>query len=264
LRSRYDAFGNTIAQTQGASNKYGFAGEQFDSSLGDYYLRDRFYDNKIGRFTRQDTYEGIRSQPLTLHKYVYTHNSPIGNIDPSGLSTTDIGNYVETEIKARFWAEDPLYRTRELQVKQIWQRIGITPSSIPFPIVNRRRRDAVPDLIDFRNHYLYEVGTLRERTQKLGKMTDVYLRGINDALTYSGRPANWEGGEEFMPPPIMVIPPGQIVVVLPPAQGVISYQVLNDGYPIATTALAIYTVTQLSLLIAEYVSLSALTRGLAI
>lgn len=74
-------------------NKYLFAGEQFDSSLGDYYLRDRFYSSVNGRFTRQDIYEGEISNPLTLHKYTYVHNNPANHTDPLGL-------FVMTEISA--------------------------------------------------------------------------------------------------------------------------------------------------------------------
>jgi RHS repeat-associated protein len=86
-RSRYDAFGNAIAQTSNIGNKYGFAGEQFDSNLDSYYLRDRFYDSQSGRFLRQDIYQGRQSKPLTLHKYSYTHNNPVNGTDPTGFFT---------------------------------------------------------------------------------------------------------------------------------------------------------------------------------
>jgi hypothetical protein len=53
--------------------------------LGDYYLRARYYDTEIGRFIRRDDYEGGIQNPLTLHKYVYTHNNPVNATDPTGL-----------------------------------------------------------------------------------------------------------------------------------------------------------------------------------
>jgi choice-of-anchor C domain-containing protein len=83
----YEAFGETISQTGTAQNQYLFAGEQFDSGLGDYYLRDRFYDSDIGRFTRRDTFEGQLGEPLTLHDYLYAHNNPENSIDPTGFFT---------------------------------------------------------------------------------------------------------------------------------------------------------------------------------
>ena len=81
----YDAFGNLISSTGGTENDYLFAGEQFDERLGQYYLRQRYYDAATGRFTRRDTYEGRLSEPITLHKYVYGNSNPIRFIDPTGL-----------------------------------------------------------------------------------------------------------------------------------------------------------------------------------
>ncbi|MBD2328181.1 hypothetical protein H6G21_14955 [Alkalinema sp. FACHB-956] len=52
---RYNAFGETIIQSGAAINKYQYAGEQYDRALGDYYLRQWFYDASNGRFIRQDT-----------------------------------------------------------------------------------------------------------------------------------------------------------------------------------------------------------------
>jgi hypothetical protein len=53
--------------------------------LGEYYLRQRYYDIEAGRFTRRDTYEGRLNEPLSLHKYVYVHNNPVNSTDPTGL-----------------------------------------------------------------------------------------------------------------------------------------------------------------------------------
>ncbi|NER00859.1 MAG: RHS repeat-associated core domain-containing protein, partial [Cyanothece sp. SIO2G6] len=87
----YEAFGELIDSTGESENSYRFTGEQFDEDLGDYYLRDRFYDQGSGRFLRRDVYEGRFREPLTLNKYIYGHNNPVNLIDPSGLfSITEI------------------------------------------------------------------------------------------------------------------------------------------------------------------------------
>jgi RHS repeat-associated protein len=83
----YEAFGETVSQSGTANNKYQYAGEQFDAAIGDYYLRQRFYDTSSGRFGRMDTYEGKLQEPLTLNKYLYAHSNPINLTDPSGLFT---------------------------------------------------------------------------------------------------------------------------------------------------------------------------------
>ena len=81
------------------SNKYLFAGEQYDSNLGDYYLRARYYDTESGRFTRRDVYEGNQNEPLTLHKYAYANNNPAKFIDPLGLYSQPFGYGVEDVVR---------------------------------------------------------------------------------------------------------------------------------------------------------------------
>ena len=71
-------------QTGSSDNKYQYAGEQFDSTLGDYYLRQRFYDFETGRFIRQDAHEGTLRKPITLNKYAYADSNPVTLTDPSG------------------------------------------------------------------------------------------------------------------------------------------------------------------------------------
>jgi RHS repeat-associated protein len=62
-----------------------YSGEQFDSKIGQQYLRQRYYDPATGRFNRLDPFFGNISDPLSLHKYTYTHNNPINMTDPTGL-----------------------------------------------------------------------------------------------------------------------------------------------------------------------------------
>jgi RHS repeat-associated protein len=80
----YEAFGELLGQTGGVENGYLFAGEQFDPTLDQYYLRARYYDQSQGRFTQQDTWMGNDSDPITLHKYLYANVDPANNIDPTG------------------------------------------------------------------------------------------------------------------------------------------------------------------------------------
>jgi RHS repeat-associated protein len=52
------------------------------------YLRQRFYDAGVGRFTRRDTYEGNLFTPLTLNKYIYANANPSLFVNPTGLAST--------------------------------------------------------------------------------------------------------------------------------------------------------------------------------
>jgi RHS repeat-associated protein len=80
----YEAFGEVLNQTGTVENGYLFAGEQFDSTLDQYYLRARYYNPASGRFTQQDSWMGNNSDPITLHKYLYANVDPVNNVDPSG------------------------------------------------------------------------------------------------------------------------------------------------------------------------------------
>jgi RHS repeat-associated protein len=62
-----------------------YSGEQFDSKIGQQYLRQRYYNPATGRFNRLDPFFGNLNDPLSLHKYLYTHADPVNGIDPSGM-----------------------------------------------------------------------------------------------------------------------------------------------------------------------------------
>lgn len=78
----YDAFGNSL--TPITVTQFLYSGERYDSGLKMQYLRARYYDQAIGRFSSFDTFEGMSTAPLALHKFVYGSGNPIYLVDPSG------------------------------------------------------------------------------------------------------------------------------------------------------------------------------------
>ncbi|KAB3527512.1 RHS repeat-associated core domain-containing protein [Alkaliphilus serpentinus] len=76
---QYDAFGNLRNYTETVKNRFLYAGEQYDSLTGEYYLRARYYNPQLGRFTQEDVYRGDG-----LNLYIYVSNNPIMYVDPSG------------------------------------------------------------------------------------------------------------------------------------------------------------------------------------
>ncbi len=86
-RYDYDAFGNLIARSGTTPNNLLYCGEQFDPDLGLYFLRARYMDVGRGRFWSMDEFPGVRSDPLSLHKYLYANSDPVNGIDPSGKTT---------------------------------------------------------------------------------------------------------------------------------------------------------------------------------
>ena len=52
----YDAFGNERGLDEDDTNPFRYCGEYYDTETGLYYLRARYYDPLIGRFTQEDTH----------------------------------------------------------------------------------------------------------------------------------------------------------------------------------------------------------------
>ncbi len=80
----YEAFGDTLNQVGFTENSYLYTGEQYDEGIEQYYLRNRYYNQDIGRFNSMDDWMGNAGDPATLHKYSYANVDPVNNIDPSG------------------------------------------------------------------------------------------------------------------------------------------------------------------------------------
>ncbi len=95
---QYDAYGEITDKTGNTDNIYLYTGEQFDRSLNQYYLRARYYNQGVGRFTQMDSWQGKASNPTTLNKYLYANGAPILYTDPSGhfgLASFSVGSRVQ-------------------------------------------------------------------------------------------------------------------------------------------------------------------------
>lgn len=84
----YDAFGNTISCEEAVHNRFRYNGEQYDPVTQQYYLRARYYNPVISRFTQEDTYYGDG-----LNLYRYCANNPVRYKDPSGHGSVEQNPY---------------------------------------------------------------------------------------------------------------------------------------------------------------------------
>jgi RHS repeat-associated protein len=84
----YDAFGMSIRTTGTTANQFLYGGERYDSGMGKYDLRARYYNEATGRFWSRDPYEGARCSPPSLNPYIYTWNDPVDRLDPLGRGAT--------------------------------------------------------------------------------------------------------------------------------------------------------------------------------
>ena len=92
----YDAFGNQKNYNDTDPNPFRYCGEYLDLCSGDYYLRNRYYEPRTGRFTTEDP---IGSG---LNWYTYCGGNPIAFIDPSGLSFDSFNGNVDWALEMGF------------------------------------------------------------------------------------------------------------------------------------------------------------------
>lgn len=90
----YDAYGKEKTNVTD-DNPFRYAGEYADEETGLIYLRARYYDSSIGRFTAEDPIKD------GMNWYVYCGNNPVKYVDPWGLAVTeeDKNNLSNSEIE---------------------------------------------------------------------------------------------------------------------------------------------------------------------
>jgi len=140
----YDAFGNLINRTGTTPNDYLYAGEQFDANLGFYYLRARYMNPSNGRFHSMDSFEGVRKEPSTLHKYLYANGNPITNIDPSGnisIAMEFQAGFSRMTLAAMSVTSLVTVCAFQYALSSAASGSGVDTSSIPGPCINRRPQE---------------------------------------------------------------------------------------------------------------------------
>ncbi|HDQ70606.1 MAG TPA: RHS repeat-associated core domain-containing protein, partial [Chloroflexi bacterium] len=90
----YTPFGVEMWREGNTTSAWGYTGEWQDLNLGMLYLRARWYQSAVGRFTRKDPWSGNVRQPATINPYIYGLNNPALCTDPSGkwcIAGFDVG-----------------------------------------------------------------------------------------------------------------------------------------------------------------------------
>ena len=80
----YDAYGNLLQAEGETKNDFLYTGEQYNATIGLYYLRARYMNPTTGTFISMDSYQGNTYDPITLHKYLYVGANPVMYVDPTG------------------------------------------------------------------------------------------------------------------------------------------------------------------------------------
>jgi RHS repeat-associated protein len=158
----YDAFGNAITHTGTTPNNYLYRGEQYDSDLGLYYLRARYYNPQTGRFMSRDPLGGQAWDPKTLHKYVYAGGDPVNLVDPKGQGSLQeyVFNFTLLALAVDNYGQLGLYKLgvaacfpiKLLDVYFTWveeDEQNSPDKDSPLPTLP----DPIPDLIEVANEW---------------------------------------------------------------------------------------------------------------
>ncbi|OIK14254.1 Wall-associated protein [Bacillus sp. MUM 116] len=92
----YDAWGNPTKVEESdvlKDNQFRYAGYQYDTETGLYYLIARYYQPQQGVFLSLDPSPGQNNDFITQNGYTYASNNPVMNVDPDGNFAAAVGVY---------------------------------------------------------------------------------------------------------------------------------------------------------------------------
>src|SRR5262249_17932109 len=116
----FDAFGMPIRTSGTTPNQFLYSGERYDSSIGLYDLRARYYNQATGRLWERDPEDGEICSPLTQNPYIYATDNPINAVDPTGRQAI-----VEYLLLIHFIKPiPPTFRPCFAQLKYRYARLG--------------------------------------------------------------------------------------------------------------------------------------------
>jgi len=217
--------------------------------LGSYYLRARYYKPDTGRFWTMDTYAGNNQDPLSLHKYLYAHNNPVNNTDPTGMFTQQLGYAAEEAIQEVYAMDHP----GDAMINGRWTRLG--------GVGNRAFR-LKPDILNVTTKRWAEIKPLSySGLAKAGVQYGVYLAAFAPFDYYPD--AGWKPSTHFANA-------GTVPIFFFNAGGVIFYtdalDMAEDAAALATVELARQYFLKNSARLAGRTLIPALTRigGLAV
>ena len=117
-RYAYDAWGRITVREEAVPNRFTYYGQQIDPITQQYYLRARFYNPVLGRFTQEDTYRGDG-----LNLYAYCANNPVYYVDPSGNTLSNCQKDAYDKLRNEGFTAAEVYQA-------VTHRIGVKTNAM--------------------------------------------------------------------------------------------------------------------------------------
>ncbi|MDE6053435.1 MAG: hypothetical protein K2G55_06695, partial [Lachnospiraceae bacterium] len=181
----YDAWGNLTTCEEKVHNRFKFNGQQLDPVTQQYYLRARYYNPVIGRFTQEDTYRGDG-----LNLYAYCRNNPVYYVDSTGHFCEKMAETIKKLLDEGGICKEDLSKLRDYLVERMidkeikpWERdvalkLGINEEHVI--IAGECRRRAI-EINNMRGYWQRRNGTtavMKAIDNQTGE--EVYLVATNE------------------------------------------------------------------------------------
>ena len=82
----FDPYGQVAGATGATGPEVGFQGDWTDPVTGLVDMGRRWYSPGTGGFTARDSVFGELRSPVSLNRYTYANDDPLGYFDPDGRS----------------------------------------------------------------------------------------------------------------------------------------------------------------------------------
>ncbi len=221
----FDAFGNLLASAGATDIVQRFRGESFDLRQGWYYLRARYLDPFLGRFTQGDPLEGAKTDPTSLHRYAYANNDPINRLDPTGqfgaaeqMAAVGIAAAIATAAAvATYYVIQPVNGGAQRRF-QLWDALALSYFGVGQAQVSARDRDKEKEhaaeiattvaTAKFGHHTIpvYLCGGMAQRTSRLAlhEHLSIHLEiaqirlALEGAESYANKAIGWKRSQALL------------------------------------------------------------------
>ena len=105
LAQTHEPYGEVLSSAGEGESSYAYAGEWTDTTCLQY-LRARYMNPALGRFTTRDTWAGDYNSPLSLNRWGYVQGNPVMFTDPSGYISLYQDQTIKADATGSFWRFD--------------------------------------------------------------------------------------------------------------------------------------------------------------